>query len=143
MRIKKARCIAAAGWLTCLFLSLLPLSKTSAFGDAYFGRTGLIALSFTVSREFQHDKHCHSCISAAGSTSKPSCFPSRQCSCNRSSCCSHRVPDAQINHRLENLEAVVRHLVFVAIAVVAVIAPTVLAKQRNRREQIVSLGLPQ
>ena len=41
MRIKTARLIVACGWMTAIVLSLLPLSKGSIFGDAYYGRTGL------------------------------------------------------------------------------------------------------
>ena len=41
MRMKKARCIAGIGWIACTFLAILPLSKGAAFGDAYYGRTGM------------------------------------------------------------------------------------------------------
>ncbi len=39
-RLKKAAVVAGCGWVVCLVLTLLPISKTAYFGDAFFGRTG-------------------------------------------------------------------------------------------------------
>ena len=45
MRMRTARIVAGCGWVVALMLSLLPLSKTSAFGDSFYGRTGTPTLN--------------------------------------------------------------------------------------------------
>ena len=37
----RAKAIACVGWIVCLFISILPLTKLDAFGDAFYGRTGM------------------------------------------------------------------------------------------------------
>ncbi len=38
--LKKAMMVVAGVWIVCLVITLLPVSKASYFGDAFFGRTG-------------------------------------------------------------------------------------------------------
>ena len=45
MRLKSARYIALAGWILCVFLSIIPLVKIPYFGSYYFGRTGNICFA--------------------------------------------------------------------------------------------------
>ena len=40
MRMKQARLIAVTCWIVCIFISVLPVTKISYFGDAFFGKTG-------------------------------------------------------------------------------------------------------
>ncbi len=40
INLKKAAITSMVGWLVCLFITLLPVSKVDYFGDAFFGRTG-------------------------------------------------------------------------------------------------------
>ena len=39
-RLKNARYVALIGWIVCFFLTILPATPISYFGDAFFGRTG-------------------------------------------------------------------------------------------------------
>jgi len=40
MRMKQARLVAAAAWIVCIFISVLPVTKIPYFGNAFFGKTG-------------------------------------------------------------------------------------------------------
>ena len=40
IRMKHARFVALGGWLTCLLLSIIPISEISYFGESFFGRSG-------------------------------------------------------------------------------------------------------